>query len=309
MGNFDELRLRLQNIIREATDPKIVGVDVAAVGIFERGPVIILRVHQSWQAPHMVSYKRWSRFFMRDWGQRHQMDAQELRTAFISGEAAAQRIHAFHESRVAMIAAGNSPVTLLPHAATVIHILPIGSAFATSTLDLRTAQTQVTKLLSLDFVYSGNVFFNLDGLLIFSGRRRDVATDAFIQVLRNGGIEAVSTFSVTEQPPEAIYGSQFEQSVVKFSKAAADFRHAVGLDSPVAVCLALIKVSNLPLLASRPDLSRRFDRDVVILPSTVLSEFAAVPQALRLAFDTMWQAAGWAGSPYYDQENNWSAPK
>jgi hypothetical protein len=141
--------------------------------------------------------------------------------------------------------------------------------------------------MSLDFVYAGSVFFNLDGLLVYSGNRRDVATDAYIQILRNGGVEAASNFSVTEKEPDAIYGSQYENALVQFTKAVADFRHAVSLDSPVVVDFALAGVGGLPMLASRPDLSRRFDRGIVVLPEIVLPEFDDVPKQLRLAFGTM----------------------
>jgi hypothetical protein len=307
--NFDDLRLRLQNLIREATDPRLPSIDITAVGAYERGPVVVLRVHQSWQAPHMVSYKRWSRFFMRDAGQRHQMDAQELKTAFVAGEATAQRIRTFREARVAAIAGGDTPVKLFPHACGIIHILPVGPAFNMTSLDLRVAQPHVTKLMSLDFIYAGSVFFNLDGLLVYSGNPRDVATDAYIQIFRNGGVEAVSNFSATEKEPDAIYGSQYEKALVQFTKAVADFRHAVGLDSPVVVGFALAGVGGLPMLASRPDLSRRFDRDVIVLPEVVLTEFDDVPKQLRVAFDTMWQAAGWSGSPHYNADGSWSPPK
>lgn len=311
VSNFDELRLRLQNVIREATDPKILAVDIVAVGSFERGPAVVVRVEQSWQAPHMVSYKRWSRFFVRDAGQRHQMDANELRAAFTGGEASTQRMQTFRDQRVAAIASGSTPVRIFPHAAAVIHILPVGPAFSTTALDPRVAQPHVVKLLTSDFVCSGNVFFNLDGLLIYSGRERNVATDAYIQVFRNGGIEAASTISVIEAPPEALYGGSTEKSIVQFVRSVGDFRQAVGLSAPVMVAIALIKVANIPLLASRPVLSqsRRFDRDILLLPETVFAEFGDVPRALRLIFDTMWQGAGWTGSPYYDEAGNWTPPK
>jgi hypothetical protein len=306
--NFDELRLRLQNVIREAIDPVIPQVEIVAVDGFERGPVVIVRVHQSWQAPHMVTYKRWSRFFMRDAGQRHQMDTQELRAAFLAGETLERRIRAFRDERVELVRTGKSPVSLFPHAKFVLHLLPLGPAFASSGVDPRALRPHVTMLLSNDLVYSGNINFNLDGVLIRSSGNRDDTTDAYIQIFRNGGVEAVSTFEVTNEPPSAIYGGLLEKAVVSFSHAVLQFRRAAAIEGPVAVSLALLGVRDLPLIASRPELRRTFDRDVMVLPDVVLPEWEAVWRPLRFLFDILWQAAGYSASPCYQEDGTWKPP-
>ncbi|MBV8896752.1 MAG: ATP-binding protein [Acidobacteriaceae bacterium] len=306
--NFDELRLRLQNLIREAIDPVIPQVEIVAVDGFERGPVVIVRVHQSWQAPHMVTYKRWSRFFMRDAGQRHQMDTQELRAAFVAGETLERRIRAFRDERVELVRTGRSPVRLFPHAKFVLHLLPMGPAFASSRLDPRVLRPHVTVLLSNDLVYSGNINFNLDGVLIRSSGNRDDTTDAYIQVFRNGGVEAASTFSVTSEPPSAVYGGLLEKAIVSFSHAVLQFRRAAAIEGPVAGSLALLGVRDLPLIASRPELRRTFDRDVLVLPDVVLPESEPVWRPLRFLLDIVWQAAGYSASPYYQEDGAWKPP-
>ena len=75
--------------------------------------------------------------------------------------------------------------------------------------------------------------------------------------------------------------------------------------APVLLSLALVKVRDLQLQALRPEFGRQFDRDLVVLPETVLDEFQSISKALYPAFSAMWQAAGWAGSPYYETDGTW----
>jgi hypothetical protein len=308
IADFDALRLRLQDLIRDAIDPRIPAVEVTAVDGYERGPVVVLRVHQSWNAPHMVTFKRWSRFFARDAGQRHQMDVLELREAFVAAERAFQQVRGFRDTRIKKIVERDAPVMLHRHPMAVIHVLPLGLSFSSRRLDPRDVQPHVRGLFSEDFVYSGNIRFNLDGLLVASNALPNAPTDAYIQVFRDGGVEAVATFSVVNEPSSTIYGNQFEGAIVRFTESVGTFRQNLRLEAPCVVSVALLEVMGVSLEANRA-MGRRFDRELVSLPETVLLEFEKVATALRPTIDTMWQAAGWQGSPNYNEAGDWSLPR
>ena len=48
------------------------------------------------------------------------------------------------------------------------------------------------------------------------------------------------------------------------------------------------------------------DRDVLIMPEILIENYEAdVGRALRPAFDSVWNAAGWSGSINYDQTGRW----
>jgi predicted HTH transcriptional regulator len=87
LDDFDSERLRLQSLIRDGIQPRIPAVEFREIPGFDHGSVLILRIHQSWAAPHVVSFKNLSRFYIRSAGQRHQMDVVELRAAFLGNEA------------------------------------------------------------------------------------------------------------------------------------------------------------------------------------------------------------------------------
>jgi hypothetical protein len=48
------------------------------------------------------------------------------------------------------------------------------------------------------------------------------------------------------------------------------------------------------------------DRDIVIVPPIWVEDFDAdVATSLRPAFDSVWRASGFAGSPNYDNNGRW----
>jgi hypothetical protein len=49
-----------------------------------------------------------------------------------------------------------------------------------------------------------------------------------------------------------------------------------------------------------------FDRDPLIIPEILIENFDGSPvRELRPTIDAIWNAAGWPGSPHYDELNNW----
>lgn len=63
--------LSLENGIRTGIAPRIYSVRTRAIDGFPRGPVIVIRIPQSFNAPHMVTYKTSSRFYGRSSAGKH----------------------------------------------------------------------------------------------------------------------------------------------------------------------------------------------------------------------------------------------
>ena len=64
--NADAEKRRLDSILQDGLDPRIPGVRIETIDGFNDGSIIIIRVPKSWNSPHMVVFKRWSRFFTRN---------------------------------------------------------------------------------------------------------------------------------------------------------------------------------------------------------------------------------------------------
>ena len=64
--NLDQAQLRLDQIIRSGVSPRVAGITWRVVDdLGADGPVLVLHVPRSYQAPHMMSYGGASRFYAR----------------------------------------------------------------------------------------------------------------------------------------------------------------------------------------------------------------------------------------------------
>jgi hypothetical protein len=73
----DAEKLRLSGMIQAGIEPRIPGEQIETITGLSQGPVVLIRVPQSWVSPHMVVFGNLSRFFARTTAGKHQMDVGE----------------------------------------------------------------------------------------------------------------------------------------------------------------------------------------------------------------------------------------
>jgi len=159
--------------------------------------------------------------------------------------------------------------------------------------------------------------FNLDGYLGIA-QYRIGPCDAYLQVFRNGCIEAVDVQMIRRSDDHRLIPSlSLEQNVAEAVAGYLDLLRKLDMDLPVFVMLSLMGIEGFSMASSGLIPSDEIDmisidRDVLLLPELLIDEHSGQAQdtarILRPLFDTLWQASGRNGSPNYDQEGNW-APK
>lgn len=164
----DDDVLRLENIIREGIQPRIIGIQTKTIDRFPKGPILLIRIPESWEGPHMVCFQRSSRFFKRNSRGKYPMDIGEIRSAFVLSEALPERIRRFRDDRLAVVAAGETPLHLAEGPTMVLHIIP-RAAFSTAfRLSAQELGKQGGELHPLQGGYNRSRF-NLDGFLTMDG--------------------------------------------------------------------------------------------------------------------------------------------
>ena len=127
--NFDQLKLRLESILASHIEPRVQGIAFHEVvdASFVNGPVIVIRIPRSWNAPHMIATST-PTFWTRSNSGRQALDVHEIRAAFIAGTEAATRVKRFRDERIGKIIAGETPVPLRSRgdAKVVLHVVPVG---------------------------------------------------------------------------------------------------------------------------------------------------------------------------------------
>jgi hypothetical protein len=121
----DAETLRLENILRDGLQPRLPGVQTRIIDHDQERAVLVMRVPRSWAGPHMVAYKRLSRFYSRNSAGKYQLDVGEIRAAFNSSQTAQAAVRDFRIERLSRITADQGGVPLLAGAKVVMHLIPL----------------------------------------------------------------------------------------------------------------------------------------------------------------------------------------
>lgn len=309
--NCDTERLRLESIIRNGIAPRIPGVEIRCIDGFAVGPVIAVHIPRSFAAPHMVTLHGTSRFYSRTSAGKQLLDVGEIRGAFAASEAIPQTIRRFREERLGRILSGDTPVPMEEGAAKlVVHLYPLSATRPGAAVNL-TKTPELEGVLWPPNRPGYNVRYNLDGLLSFGA---NPPCRGYVQVFRNGSIEAVSSRTAY---PATTEGGQGQIPSPAFESTLADmltlYRRAfslLGVEPPVSLMVSLLGVKGFRIMTTDgwgfPVDTYPIERDVLALPDILLEELDSDPQTvLRPIYDMAWQASGLSGCPHYDVDGNW----
>lgn len=166
IGDPDQEKLRLEQIIRSGLEPRLPRLDIRFVDVAGRRQVLVIRVPDSWVAPHRVTAN--SKFYARSSAGRYELDVGELRTAFGLSEAIAARIRDFRADRIARVHGRQTPVPLGAGGSMVVHVVPLGAFRAGSGISMAALQEHSNRVLPLGGYGSGGARINLDGIVTCS---------------------------------------------------------------------------------------------------------------------------------------------
>jgi hypothetical protein len=193
-GTWDEAKRRLEGLIRTGIEPKV-SVQINHFDDLPEGPVLVVRIPQSFAVPHMISLytKEHLRppFYKHHNGGNHPMDVGEIRAAFTLSETRIERLRRFRDERLSLIKAQNPLVPLVSGegAKYVLHILPISAFEAVPDIDISTLEEREHDFVSGLSCGSVHSHFNFDGFLLNCNTRYNSdSLNAYVQVFRNGVI-------------------------------------------------------------------------------------------------------------------------
>lgn len=308
--NTDQEIKRMESLIRDGIEPRIAGYHIREIKGFSKGPVILIYIPKSWMPPHMVTLRGSSRFYSRTSKGKYPLDIMEIRSAVLLSESLADRIKRFRDGRLARIIANDVPVTLDKWPKTVMHLLPIAGLDPTKQIDIKSLSPKDFK--PLGPVGGWNHRINFDGFLTYAcNKGAGAPCDSYLQLYRNGAIETVESLMLGPwgAGKKMIPGLLIERELISALKSYLEVERSLGFEPPIFAMISLLEVKDYAMAP----LSRRFapyrseiDRDSLILPDILVEDYytSDVARLLRPAFDAMWQATGFIGSPFYDDYGN-----
>lgn len=301
---------RLENILRDGVEPRIPYIRMKPIDGFPQGPVLFIRIPKSWTAPHMITFRNWSRLFTRNCSGKYQMDVVEIRSAVLLSEALPDKIRRFRDERIAKILASETPVPLRQGARLVLHLMPI-SLLASNTHIPFPKTSELCTRLNLVGAGGWNSRYNLDGFVNYTGRHAKDTSNEYCQLFRSGISETVYSLTLDERK---FSGTRIENIISNSVNVLAGFLKHSEVSPPLLVFLTLTGMSDTIMRDVNwlmADEVEPVDRDVLILPDVSIETYENIAtiektfQILRPIYDALWNACGFPRSLNYDDQGNW----
>lgn len=302
--NADNEILRLESMLRDNIEPRLPSVRMCGIPGFTEGPVIIIRVEQSWTAPHRSKQDR--HFYSRTSAGKYQMDVGEIRSAFALSSNLADSIRQFRDGRLARIVADEIPVPFGIGAWMVLHLIPQSSVLPSTVINLQpfvqnNSDRQLLRPMRYD---SWNSRYNYEGYCTSN-------TLSYTQLFRSGAIEfALGNLASDEQGTLAIPAAVATGELLYSVELGLNALHKLDVSLPIFALISFVDVINHKLAIHQQWMNTYpIDRNVLMLPDIMISDWDTEPhRLLQPTFDALWQTVGFPKCTYYDHDGSWIGP-
>jgi hypothetical protein len=308
--NPDQEILRLENMIRDGIDPRISSISTRSVPIDNSKVALIVRVPQSWTSPHRVIPN--DKFYSRSSNGKYPLDVGELRNAFNLSETITERIRNFRTARISKILANETPVPFYDNPKIVLHLIPIISFKPSQAYDISMVASGKLKLLPV-YCSGWNDRYNLEGFMSYSWNK-DKGSHSYVQLFRSGIIEAVEGLLLEPHGEQRLIPSiAYERELLHSLTEYLSVLKALNVEPPIVLFLTLLGVKGYSMgLSSRYEIDEiyKIDRDMLSLPEVIIENHdEAADRILKPCFDSVWNACGFSGDFYYNDEGKWASPR
>lgn len=307
----EQYRLRLLEILQSRIKPRIQGVSIRPFQLGNGRWAAIIRVPRSFAKPHQVEIANKDfQFWFRHDGGNQRMDVDELRDAVLAADTLAERRRTFRIERVGNVVAGEMPVPMANGPKTVLHIIPLSAFSSAINYDLSTLEGEDSAHLMPLVPNFSYLRHNFDGYVTGSFAPNPDKPNSYLQVFRNGIIEAVdgrmiNSSSQTNTLPATYIADRLIKAVARFF----GLQRYIGVQPPALVMVTLVGVAGLDIVRNPNGFISEptpIDRDVLMIPEILVENYPnKVDVVLRPIFDAIWNAAGYAACPNYDDNGNW----
>jgi hypothetical protein len=296
----DEEIRRLEAILQDGLEPRLIGTQIHPVVLSAGGFVLVVRVLRSWNAPHRVVYQRSNRFFGRNAGSAFELGVEQLRNAFLGVAETERRLTDFRLERLARLKTGIGEPLLLGPGQLVLHLMPLQTPVVSiSAHDAKQWNAEFAPMGTT----SWNPFVNFDGVLL--APRRTTGGEgytAFTQVFRSGRIEAARGLMLYRHDEDDPFYIDRVGSVPYLLESIPTYVRSLGrlgIGPPFIAMVSLLDVRgsvmgdpNRMFTGRLP----RLDRDDLLFDPVLIetAEFAPGWQkTMRPVLEAWWNAYGW----------------
>lgn len=291
----DETKLKIENCIRNGTEPQIRDIDIA-VHSFQKNNnfIVIIRVKKSWYGPHRETKN--NRFYGRNSAGAYPMDIAEIRNAFNLSSNLIDKIKEFVTKRLIDIEARDTIVPMETGANVVLHVVPL-SAYMDGHQNTAIELNQVAALWKPNEYRftSWHPRIVLEGL-IGKGAKTKHSNDRYDLLFRNGIVESLTVFppkpDFNESLPCMLPAEYSEKILIDDVQRFFTILKQLNHQTPLIIFLSYLNIQHY-YLTDNQNRFHKFDRNIIQLSSSVIESFDVnVRQLLKPLFDSVWNCCG-----------------
>lgn len=311
----DAETLRLKEMVLHGVAPRIVGLDVVEIEGGDEGPAILVRIPDSFQKPHMVTFKGSSRFHGRTSAGKHQLDVGEIRTAFVQSAKLPEMLRAFVLDRLTKLLDDAASISLIDGPIVAVHFVPISAMLDSHKIDPRDIE-HPQSLNFAPFGKDGLERINLDGYAKYTATNEADRARIYGQLFRNGAVEFVSSSVHVKKNGESsnFSATHLCNDLLTTLIKLRNLYHHLDVDPPYVIFVSLLNIA--PCQIYLPERFRHFIDTVTIktnqitfseqlIDEPIPDDRSLLANILRPLFDEMWQAFGIKQCMDFTQEGEW----
>lgn len=189
--NVDEEIQRLESMMRDGLQPRVPIKEILPIPWSNSKIVLIIRISNSMIGPHRVIFRGHDKFYARNSNGKYPMDVDELRISFNFSHSIKEKIRNFQLDRIAKLNANETPVPFSEGPKLIMHFIPVNSFFSLQEYNLSYFFQHPGELHPMG-ASSFHCQYNLDGIISFFRPSSDEQSQTFVQLYRNGTIEAAT---------------------------------------------------------------------------------------------------------------------
>lgn len=288
---------RLESTILSAIQPRIQGLSLRSIQS-GNGHVIVIHIPKSWIGPHMVTYQNMNRFYARNSAGKYMLDVQQLRASFAESEQIHEKIRRFRFDRINNIQTQETPIPLENGPKLILHLIP--QNFMETSVDVNNPIIRESSPAPIS--NSGwNERVNFDGLLTFFQPSSRPLSASYVQLFRNGSMEAVDSFLI--QQGEAIPLNGIESRLMKGLNSYLKLFNRLEVALPLVLMLSVLNIKDFSTYGGEYTSDRA---NLILEPFLIESYDINIQQFMQPIFNILWNTFGCEKSHSYDQEGRWN---
>ena len=308
--NADDEILRIEQLIRSGIEPRILNVRSIGVRLRNGNTALVFRIPRSWNVPHRVSAQNSNRFWVRNSSGVHEASMDELRALFTETASAMDRVRGFRDERIRTVMSWRGPRPLEGNGRLFLHIVPLSATITSPQVDLEAAHQRHHAFRPLGSTTGMNFRFNFEGYIT---ERGGDLNHGYTQIFRNGALEATMGNLIRERNGlQIIPALGLEQYFFEVFEGYVNGLRDLGVAAPLVVMVTLEGVQGAAYAVIQSNIFGdplpKLDRPTLMLPECIINEYGSClsyHQAIRPAFDTLWNAIGYRASKFFDDSGLW----